>query len=319
MRFPGEGNISLLRVARWAGVLAVLALAGCDRAPPAAGGAPPPAAALEEMNRQARANYAESKRELLLRARPAIVVGFDEATLLRAGESPRTEPFTPALYHRYKEISHLPLGVWATLAPWLDRPGETPWKTPLASLLERAHAARAAVDSIGFPSDRLPRQHLILDQSIALMERTLAAGRVDGAAMAAYARAMWAPVLANGDDAAALQIDGLHALVSGWRGAMPADAWNRLHVLVLGPKMPREGNLSVQYFQRVMGRQELGRRLLYAEGIFEREAALGLLGTVVTDRALAVAFFGDEMRMDRDFLSDGARRRLDALFGAAGR
>jgi hypothetical protein len=83
--------------------------------------------------------------------------------------------------------------------------------------------------------------------------------------------------------------------------------------------MPRTENLSIQYFQRVMGRHELGRRLLYAEGIFEREAALGLLGTVVTDRALALAFFGDPMRMDRDFLADGARKRLDALFGMAGR
>jgi hypothetical protein len=149
------------------------------------------------------------------------------------------------------------------------------------------------------------------------MERTLAAGRVDRAALAAYASAMAAPTLANGDDAAALQIDGLHAVVSGWRATMPAAEWRDLHVLVLGPKLPRAGNLSIQYFQRVMGRDALDRRLLYAEGIFEREAALGLLGTVVIDRALAQAFFGDPARMDRDFLADGARKRLDRLFGPA--
>jgi hypothetical protein len=305
------------------GLLAALLVAGCvspSTPQPAADAAPPqPAEALTEMNRQARANYADSKRELLLRARPAIVVGFDEATLLRADAAALTEPFTPPLYHRYKEISHLPLGVWATLAPWLERPGETPWITPLGALLERAHAARAAVDGVGFPADRLARQHLILDQSIALMERALAAGQPDRAALAACARAMAAPALANGGDAAALQIDGLHTLVASWRAMLSPQEWRALHVLVLGPKMPRTENLSIQYFQRVMGRHELGRRLLYAEGIFEREAALGLLGTVVTDRALALAFFGDPMRMDRDFLADGARKRLDALFGMAGR
>jgi len=64
-----------------------------------------------------------------------------------------------------------------------------------------------------------------------------------------------------------------------------------------------------------MGRTELGHRLIYAEGIFDLTAAGNLLGTIATDRRLATDFFGAEMRMDRDFLGDGARRRLDAIFG----
>ncbi|HKU97396.1 MAG TPA: hypothetical protein VJR58_19065 [Vineibacter sp.] len=303
-------------------LMVAVALAGCavdSQSPPATtAAAARPEEALIALNKQVRANYAESKRELMLRARPAIVVVFDDATLLRAGQPAATESFTPPLYHRYKDVAHVALGVWATLAPWVDRTDQT-WMAPLTALLQQARAARASLDAIGFPADRLARQQLIFDQSIALMERTLAAGRVDGAALAGFARAVAAPVLANGDDAAALQIDGLHALVSRWRAQLSADDWRRLHVLVLGPKMPRAGNLSVQYFQRVMGAGELDRRLLYAEGIFDREAALGLLGTVVTDRTLARDFFGDPMRMDRDFLSDGARKRLDRLFGPGGR
>lgn len=303
-------------------LLIAVALAGCtveSPSPPATtAAATQPEEALIALNKQVRANYAESKRQLMLRARPAIVVVFDDATLLRAGQPAESESFTPPLYHRYKDVAHVALGAWATLAPWTDRSEQT-WVAPLTALLQRARAARATLDAVGFPADRLARQRLIFDQSIALMERTLAAGRVDGTSLTGFARALAPSVLANGDDAAALQIDGLHALVSRWRALLSADDWRRLHVLVLGPKMPRAGNLSIQYFQRVMGRGELDRRLLYTEGIFDRDAALGLLGTVVTDRALARDFFGDPMRMDRDFLSDGARKRLDRLFDPGGR
>lgn len=303
------------RAAYTATILATLAGCAADTSRPATtAAAPPREQALLDLNKQVRANYAESKRELMLRARPAIVVAFDDATLLRTGLPAETQSFTPPLYHRYKDVAHVALGVWATLAPWTDRDSRT-WAAPLEALLQRARAARATLDDVGFPADRLARQRLIFDQSIALMERTLAAGRVDGPALAGFAHTLAAPVLANGDDAAALQIDGLHALVSRWRAELSPDEWRRLHVLVLGPKMPRVDNLAIQYFQRVMGRGELGRRLLYAEGIFDRDAALGLLGTVVTDRALAMAFFGDPMRMDRDFLSDGSRKRLDQVFG----
>jgi len=310
-----------LRALRVLMIAALPILAGCtvDSPPPqAAATTASPDQALIALNKQVRANYAESKRALMLRARPAIVVAFDEATLLRAGQPAETESFTPPLYHRYKDVAHVALGTWATLAPWVDRSDQT-WVAPLNALLQQARAARATLDAVGFPADRLARQRLIFDQSIALMEQTLAAGRVDGTTLAGYARILAAPVLANGDDAAALQIDGLHAVVSRWRAALSADDWRRLYVLVLGPKMPRAGNLSIQYFQRVMGRGELDRRLLYTEGIFDRDAALGLLGTVVTDRTLARDFFGDPMRMDRDFLSDGARKRLDRLFDPGGR
>ena len=48
-----------------------------------------------------------------------------------------------------------------------------------------------------------------------------------------------------------------------------------------------------------------------------RDAALTQLGGLVVDRAVARDFFAEEMRMDRDLLADGARRRLDQVFGAA--
>jgi hypothetical protein len=290
----------------------VLVITGCE-APP-----PPPAASdpLLALNARARENYAASRALLLERQRPAIFVEFDELVLLRTGRPQLKANYTPPLYHRYKQVAHLPLGIWATLAPWVDRPQSRDWQAPLQALLEHAEAARSGLAVAGFPDDRLDRQRRILDESIAFMRTTLTLGAVSAVELRAYARSLAGPVLANGDDAAALQIDGLHALVGSWRrDLISAEEWQRIFVVILGPRMPREDNLAQQYFERVMGRVERGRRLIYAEGIFRHDDAAGLLGTIVTDRRLANDFFGQDMRMDRDFLADGATRRLDAIFG----
>lgn len=291
--------------------LLTLMLAGCVEPPPPA--VQPDA--LFALNNQVRANYMASRSVIQQRHRPAIVVEFDDIVLLRSEGPPLRVNFTPQLYHRYKQVAHLPLGVWATLAPWSDRTDGSAWKAPLQALVQRGEAAREALPQIGFPPAQLQRQQLIIDGSLGFMRQVLVAGKVGSAELRAWARQQTPLLLANADDAAALQIDGLHAVVTQWRqDSLTPEQWQRLHVFVLGPKMPRADNLAMQYFERLMGRAARDRRLVYAEGIFNVAAADGLLGTLTTDRQLAVDFFADEARMDRDFLADGARRRLDAIF-----
>lgn len=298
-----------------AAAAALLLLAAC--APEPAAPAKPSADPLAEMNKVVRENYRASRAVVLARTSPVIVIAFDDATLMREDREPVTANFTPPLYHRFKEIAHIPFGVHVTLAPYAGRPAEAGWRAPLQRLLEHVVAAEAALGTVGIPEARLARERRVVANSIAHMRAVLAAGVVDTAGLRTYSRAMAPLVLASADDASAPQIDGLHAVVSRWRAELSAQEWARLHVLVLGPKAPREGNLAMQYFERVLGRREVGRRLIYSEGMFARDVALTQLGGLMIDRAVARDFFAEEMRMDRDLLSDGARKRLDQVFGPA--
>jgi hypothetical protein len=296
---------------RWIAV--ALLLAGC-----AAESAPTPVAdPLVEMNKVVRENYRASRAVMLARTLPVIVIAFDDATLMREGREPVTANFTPPLYHRFKQVAHIPFGVHVTLAPHAGRPAEAAWRAPLRRLLDHVVAAEGALGTVGLPDARMTRERRVVADSIAYMRAVLAAGLVEATSLRAYSRAMAPLVLAAADDAAAVQIDGLHALVTRWRTELTPAEWARLHVLVLGPKAPREGNLAMQYFERVLGRRENGRRLIYSENIFARDAALTQLGGLVIDRAVARDFFAEEMRMDRDLLIDSARKRLDQVFGAA--
>jgi hypothetical protein len=69
---------------------------------------------------------------------------------------------------------------------------------------------------------------------------------------------------------------------------------------------------ATQYFARLLGENGEGKRIVYAESIFEESRALNLLGAHLLDTRIGSAFFDDAGRMHRDLLSDAAREYLNA-------
>jgi hypothetical protein len=96
---------------------------------------------------------------------------------------------------------------------------------------------------------------------------------------------------------------------------MSAEEWATLTVVVPGPSPARVENAAVQYFARLFGESNgEGRRVVYAESLYDEEKALNLLGTLRLDSKVASAVFGDPYRMYRDFVADGARTVIDDIF-----
>ena len=129
----------------------------------------------------------------------------------------------------------------------------------------------------------------------------------------AFARKMNPLVMANGSAAVRAQIDVLHQQVTAWKGQMKPEQWHRLTVLVIGRQLPRKGNLAVQYFAHLPAVRGEGKRIIYAEGLAEEPRAFDLLATHLVDTQIAVDFFNDPERMNRDLLSDAARDYLPLL------
>jgi hypothetical protein len=274
-------------------------------------------AVLNDLNTTARAVYGAGKAKLLARTDPVVIVAFNELILRRGGQESRVN-FTPPAYHRLKSISHVSLGLYGALAPAAGNADEA-WRPAIAELRAKAVAVREVLDRLELSPVQVARQRELIDLSTAFIDATLAVGRVERAALVAYGRAAAPLVLANATDAARLQLDGLHAAFEPWRRRLSAEEWARLYVLVLGSKMPRAGNLQFSYFVYAMGEDAVDKRLVYAEGIFSADSAKRLLGTLVTDRGLAEAYFADPIRMDRDLLADAADAHLLRMFGKLGR
>jgi hypothetical protein len=308
----------MLMFVRWKPAVAVL-LAGLALAEPTvAQPAPsnPAEQAADDLNRDLLRVYRKAKAVRLAQTSPAIVIAFGEAVLLRGGSEQRVD-FTPGGYDRFKDMSHTVLGFYGAAALALADP-KSDWADAFRTLRGRASAVLPQLAALSFAGDRLERQTRLLRAAIDFADRMLAAGAVTQEALTAYARQQAPLVLANATEAAAAQLDGLNSLVQTWRAEMGEAEWQRLYVVVLGPRMPRAGNLQFQYFVNALGVPAVDQRLFYAEGILDVKGGLDLLATIVTDRELSATVFADRLRMDRDLLADGAEAHLLTMFGRLG-
>jgi len=307
------GDATIVRRACAAAAL-ILSLAACAgsgmEAKPAAAPAGDPLATLNASFRDA---YKDLRTWAIAKSDPVIVVQFDDLHLIRKSGT-KTERFTPPIYHEYKAIAHVPLALYVKLARHVGRPFDKAMLDWLTGYLKQVQAAGASLDGRpGWTPDQLRLHKSIVAASVQFIEKVGGAEQASEDDLTNYVRAMRPLVLASADAAARAQLDGLHALVTKWRQEL-GPHWSHTDVIVLGPKQPRVGNVQYEYFKRAMGPNAEGRRLWYAEGIFDKERGLELLGTIMVDKGASIAFFGNPTRLERDLLADGAAKHLNRLF-----
>jgi hypothetical protein len=238
-------------------------------------------------------------------------VSGDQFTLLREGRRIEANVGTP-IYDPVKTLAHLPLAIYVTLTPGDGAIGADRLKT-LAGLRTLVPAAEASLDALKLSAATLSRQKRIAGESLAFLDEVAGQGKFARSSLLAFTRGMAPLVMQNATEATRAQLDAIHAQVSAWRHDLSPREWDRLHVVIIGPHMPREGLVVMQYFLRLLGEASEGRRVVYAESQWEEPRALELLGTHLLDGDVGEAFFGDYMRMHRDLLGDAASLYLPRL------
>jgi hypothetical protein len=265
--------------------------------------------ALDDLNAAFRTTYAMAKARQL--SGTVIVINGDRALLMRPGAKTAEAVIRPPLYHRLKAVDHVPLALYLALEPLGKGPIPQERRTHFTALQALAEAAMGDL-SKSFQGPALQRQRRILDRCFLLLEEVLRTGKVNPSQLAAFAAEQAPMLMANAKDAAELQLEALHREVSRWRQALEPAEWNRLRVVLMGSHMAREGEVSWQYFSRLLGQPREGDRIVYAESRWELGEALDLLATHGVDQGLGRAFFGDPARMHRDVLADAAKAWLEA-------
>jgi hypothetical protein len=167
--------------------------------------------------------------------------------------------------------------------------------------------AQSSLSDRGFSDGQLQRQQKIINDSLAFLDAAIENREVQKTALDDFARRMTPVLLKNVDEAARVELDALHSHVTEWRNQMTPDEWKALRVVVMGAHMPRDSEITMQYFERLLDEPVEGGRIVFAEGLWEEPRALDLLGTHLVDGSAGAAFFGEFMRMHRDLLSDAAR------------
>jgi hypothetical protein len=293
-------------------ILAFLMLAAgapAQSMPAATGGVQPPA--LTALNDAFRAAYADAKSRVLKSSGPILIVNGDNFTLLRQGRRVEANVGTP-IYDPVKTIAHIPLAIYVTLTPGDGALDDDRLKT-LAGLRDLIPPAETSLDVLNLPAATLARQKQIVAASLAFLDEVTRRRRFERSLLQAFTRRMAPLVMENVTEAARAQLDATHARVSAWRRDLSPEEWSQLHVLIVGPHMPRENLVVTQYFLRLLHEPAEGRRVVYAESLWEEKQALDLLGTHLLDGSVGEAFFGDYLRMHRDLLGDAASQYLPRL------
>lgn len=295
-------------------LVGTLATTGCSSTrppPPAVGQVAPAADPLIRLNQGFRAAYRDARARTLAGVRPVILLQGSTATLL--SERGRVDvDVDPPVYHSLKAVAHIPLAIYVMLAH-VEGPIEAGTIQTLSGFRELIAAARASLAARDELAAERSRQETIVRESLDYLDSVLQSRSVRRDDLTAFARRLAPLVMANVADAARAQLARLHATVTGWREHLSREEWDRLRVVIVGSHMPRESEATTQYFSRLLGEPVEGRRIVYAESLWDEARALDLLGTHVLDSDIGEAFFGEAMRMHRDVLSDAARDYLPTL------
>jgi len=303
-----------------AALLLTLASPACSAGRPCPLPAGDPLCGLNEAFRDA---YSARRAAALAASGPVVLQLGDRLVLLRGRE--RLEaPSTSARYHELKSVAHIPFALHLLLATVDGRlDGELTRK--LAVYRRLVQRAAATIDGRFTDPALSARQRRILSRSLALIADVLDEGRVTPARLRAFIQAQRADLLDTMRDAAREQVTTLHAQLTAWAAQLTPAERSQIHAVVSTPHMPRAGNLAVQVLEVWLGepyggrradeRVTEGERVVVAEGLFDEERLLALLGTHLVDRAAATAFFDDPLRLDRDLLSDGAEEAIGELLG----
>jgi hypothetical protein len=260
--------------------------------------------------------YADARKQVISTVPVVIIVSGDDL-ILRKNDTRTVATVIPAEYHILKCVAHTTVALFAHLTAKTDKPlGEEHLKT-LTEYQTLMTAAALAVEKCGFDPDMLARQKRILTRSQEFTAKVIKDAMVSSDELVKFCRSSRADILANGAAAAKAQVQATHKQVMAWKKDMTAEEWAALTVIVSGAQTPRAENAAVQYFARLFGESNgEGRRIVYAESLWDEEKAINLLGTLRLDGKLSVAVFADPNRMYRDFLADGARTAIDDILGA---
>jgi hypothetical protein len=267
--------------------------------------------ALTALNDAFRAAYADAKNRVLASSGPTLIVNGDRFVLLRDGHRVEASVGT-RIYDPVKTISHIPLAIYVILTPGDGAIDDGRLKT-IANLRDLIAPAEASLISLKLPAAILTRQKQIVGACVAFLDDVARNRKFARSSLLAFTRAMAPLVMENVTEAARAQLDAMHAQVSAWRRDLSSQEWSRLHVLIVGPHMPRQDLVVTQYFLRLLHEPGEGRRVVYAESLWEEPKALDLLGAHLLDGSVGEAFFGDYMRMHRDLLGDAAAQYLPRL------
>lgn len=239
---------------------------------------------------------------------PTLLVLGDELVLRARGERLNFSYHRP-WFDRAKSAAHVAVALFALSC---DESWSEASDKRLKALLSHARKAAEALEREPSPSWSGELTDLL--RTCWAFGETLPGGPQAAPGRDAFAREAGPRVLRITERATLEQIAGLDQAVDSALEQLSREELAQLQVVVVGDHQARARSLGMQYFQRRFREAEGAEdRVTYGENISSEAEALTLIGTKQLDKKIAVAFFGDAKRLQRDVLGDAAKACLERM------
>ncbi len=260
-------------------------------------------AQLDDLSKYFRGQYAITRAENLAALPLVIVAEVPSVTWIAQGRTHVIKlPMTG--YTESKILLHSVLGVYA-IGSRMIRDGTTPAE------LKEAHTLLAALDkslalttrtSLSATDQALLRQ--VLTQLRSQVASWITADSLTQAQLEAGLRAVRKPTMLLVQHVGTAQYDNVLAAFESIRRQVSPAVWSQAVVIGANRVTARRNNLELAPAVKEFGHAAIGKRIFFADNIFDTPGALQVLAILQIDRNLSAAFFGDPCRMWRDFLGD---------------
>jgi hypothetical protein len=216
-------------------------------------------------------------------------------------------------YHTFKVFAHIPVAIYLMLSPQGEGPIESKNLQLLRIYYKKLEYVHKNMHQITLNSTELKKQKIILSRSIEFLKTILDNEKFNNMELISFTQGMLPFINANIESAAKNQLDAIHWQVMAWKSEMAPEYWEKLRVSIQGAVLARNGDLTKQYFKRLLNIKKEGLRLVYKELYFPPTPMLTLLATRSVDQRISVAIFNNPDRMFRDVLSDAAASYLRTM------
>ena len=259
---------------------------------------------LQDINRSF-INAHSAAREFDLATGPVILYRNGQLVLITNDTKVTANVILPA-YHTFKVFAHIPVAIYLMLSPQGGGPIDSMNLQLLRSYYKKLEYVQRNINQITLNSTDLQNQKVILSKSMQLLKTIIDNERFNIKELISFTQGMLPFISANIENAARNQLDSIHRQVMAWKSEMAPERWKKLRVAIQGAVLARDGDLTKQYFKRLLHIEKEGLRLVYKELYFPPTPMLTLLATRSIDRGISVAIFNNPDRMFRDVLSDAA-------------
>jgi hypothetical protein len=224
---------------------------------------------LVTLNNAFRAEYSRAKAQALSNIGPLILIEGSHAVLVHNGTRTEAE-ILPPIYQALKAVAHIPFAVFLLFDQSDFQPLRDARVSELRDYQKLIVNARETLSTRGFSDAQLQRQQEIVGESLAFLDGAIEKRQVARKELDDFARKMSPLLLANVDEATRAELDALHSHVMEWRHKLSQDEWQKLHVLVMSAHMPRDREVTVQYFERALNEPFEGSTYCLCRGIIRR-------------------------------------------------